>query len=280
MKRNATGRKGFTLLEMAIVITVVGLLIAAILSARAIIRTSQLQAVMAEYQMYNAAVKSFQAKYHALPGDFSGATTLWGEVSASCKVGAATGTKTCNGDGSGQIDFDNTPNYENIAAWRHLSLSGFITQNFSGNTVSGACPFDIKAGANAPASKLKGAMWNIGIDRSGTVYTTGAAGNQYIPMNVCNYSPAIHSLWLGGSLQADAAQPGGCAHSQIPVMTGEEAYELDVKYDDKRARSGKIRHQYNNTATYETCEDTTSTSGGYRTTANGVNCSLVFLLDK
>jgi len=273
--------RGFTLLEITIVLVVVSLIAAGIIAARSIIRTSQIQAIMGEYQAYASAVKNFKSKYRALPGDFAGATAVWGEVSASCKVGAATGTKTCNGDGDGHIEADSTPNYEHIAAWRHLGLSGFINQNFSGNTFSSTtCNIDIRGGDNVPSSKLKASSWNILSSNAGTIYTTGAAGDQYIPMNACKADPTILALWIGGSLQDDDGQSAGCARSQIPVFTAYEAYEIDTKYDDKRAMSGKIRSQYNNTAIYTPCEDTTSTSGGYRTSASGLNCSLVFLVDK
>ncbi|MDX2074750.1 MAG: type II secretion system protein [Alphaproteobacteria bacterium] len=271
--------QGFTLLEVTMTITVIALVVAGILTTRSIIRTSQIQAVMGEYQNYLSAIKNFKGKYRALPGDFAGATALWGEVSSNCKFGAGTGTKTCNGDGDSLIEFD-VSNYEHIEAWRHLALSGFIKQNFTGDVVAGgACNIDIRGGDNVPLSKLKGAMWNLGVDGSGTAYTTGAPGNQYFPINTCTNALHKHALWLGGSLQDDDAQAAGCAHSQIPIFTGEEAYEIDVKFDDKRAGGGKIRNQYNNTATYETCEDSASTSGGYRVSATGVNCSLVFVID-
>lgn len=275
-KRN----EGFTLLEILIVLTIVAVIIASILSTRSLIRGAQIQAVMSEYQMYAGAIKNFKSKYYALPGDFAGATALWGEVSASCKVGAATGTQTCNGNGNGLIEFD-TSNYEHIAAWRHLGLSGFINQNFTGNTFgSTVCNIDIKGGETSPISRLKGATWNIGADTTGTIYTTGGAGTQFIPINACNNLTGINVLWLGGSLQNDDAQSASCAHSQIPVFTGQEAYQLDTKFDDKRAYSGKIRSQYNNTTAYETCEDSSSSNGQYRTSATGVNCSLVFFFER
>ncbi len=270
---------GFTLLEVALVMSVIALIAAGVLAARSIVRTSQIQAVMGEYQMYSSAIKNFKSKYLALPGDFAGATNLWGEVSSNCKIGAATGTKTCNGNGNSLIEFDSTPNYEHIAAWRHLGLSGFISQNFSGNTAgSSTCNIDIKGGENAPASKLKGAVWNVGVNQSGTPYTTGATGDQYFPVNACTGPLNIHALWLGGGLQNDDSQPASCALSQIPTFTGREAYDIDAKFDDKRAGGGKIRTQYNNSSTFTPCYDATSTYGAYKVDATGINCALVFIL--
>lgn len=270
---------GFTLLEVTMVLAIVALIITGILTTRALMRTAQIQAIISQSQEYSSAVKNFKNKFYTLPGDFAGATALWG-ASTNCPVGvtAAAGTQTCNGDGDGVIEIDST-NYEHLAAWRHLGLSGFISQNFTGNSFgSTTCNIDIKGGVTSPISKLKGATWNIGANISGTAYTTGL-GDQYFPMNSCNNLPTLHALWLGGSLQDDNALAESCAHSQIPVFTGQEAYELDVKFDDKKAKGGKIRAQYNNAATYQTCENAASASGGYRTDATGVNCSLVFIIE-
>ncbi len=273
-------RNGFTLLEVTMVLSVVALIVAGLLTTRSLIRTSQIQAVVGQYQEYSSAVKNFKTKFHALPGDFAGATALWG-ASTNCPVGstAATGTQTCNGNGNGIIEIDST-RYEHLAAWRHLGISGFINQNFTGNTFgSTTCNMDIKGGVTSPISKLKGATWNIGANTAGTAYTTGAAGDQYFSMNACTNQPTMHALWLGGSLQDDNGQAESCSQSQIPVFTGAEAYEMDVKFDDKKAKAGKMRAQYNNTATYETCDDPASTSGGYRVNATGLNCSLVFIVE-
>ena len=280
-------RDGFSLLEITIVLSIVAMLAATLLAANSLKRSSQMQAVMSEYQLYAAAIKNFRTKYHALPGDFAGAQALWGSATACPVGGTVTGTQTCNGDGDGFIEFDAVPNYEHLGAWRHLGLSGFISQNFTGNTFgSGTCNIDIKPGQTSPASKLEGAVWNVGVNRSGTTYTTSNAGSagdlddMYFPLSAATDMPSVHALWLGGALQDDSGQAASCSHSQIPVFTGSEAFEVDMKFDDAQATSGKIRSQYNNTAAYQTCENASSPKGGYRTDATGMNCALVFLFEQ
>lgn len=272
-------QRGFTLLEVTVVLGVITLVIAGIISSRALIRNSQLQAVMSEYQMYAIAIKNFKSKYYALPGDFGGATALWG--TGTCPIGASTGTQTCDGNANGFVAIDG--NYEHIIAWRQLGISGFINQNYTGNTASGSpsCDFDIKEGENAPASKLKGAGWNIGSSTySATTYSRGTPGVNF-PMSASIDPINTHALWFGGNLQYDSVATT-CTRSQIPVLTGSEAYQMDMKYDDQTATSGKMRSQYNNTLdspAYQTCENAASTFGGYRTDATGVNCALVFILE-
>jgi prepilin-type N-terminal cleavage/methylation domain-containing protein len=280
MKRN----NGFSLIEITVVVVVIAVILGGFFGAHSIIRNSERQAVISEFKRLSVGLQNFVDTYHELPGDFSTATAQWGEVSPSCHVGAATGTQTCNGDGNSKTEIDPTK-LEHIAAMRHLGLSGFFNENFSGNTVAGgACGMDIRASVNVPASKLKGASWYFGTSVAGVPYTmdsgsyVAGSGTQFIPMNVCTTDVRLHVLWLGGSLQDDDDLPAGCAASQIPVMTGAEAYLIDKKVDDGRFAFGKIRGQYNNTTTYQSCEDSTNSSGGYRTDSNGMNCSLAFIL--
>ena len=308
-------QQGFTLIEAAMVIGTVAIVSSGILATRSIIRTAQIQSIMGEYQLYTGAIKNFKTKYLQLPGDYSNATAKFGSDSPLCIVNSLTGgrvggsssggdngvyrghtdngndgdskagskgsTKTCNGDGDGKITLG-AGKYEHINAWRHLGASGFINQNYTGSRVtSSVCAIDIRAGENVPASRLKGGMWNLGATRSGVPYTTGAPGNQFFPINTCTSALSMNALWLGGSLQDDNAQAASCAQSQVPVFTGREAYDIDAKFDDKRASSGKIRAQYNNTATYSTCYDPTSTAtSGYKADATGMNCSLAFMFQQ
>ncbi len=281
MKKNA----GFTLMEIMVVLTVIGLLIGGIFAGRALIRNSQLQAVLSEYQQYSSAIKNFQDKYQALPGDYFGAETTW-TPSAGCTsaAGVATGNAgTCKGNGNGYIDMTYL---EHIAAWRHLGLSGFVSGNYSGNVVSDVCTttaadnMSIKASENVPASKLKATSWNIAVNSIGIDYATGVAATTFFPMNAAIDRPKLHALRLGGSLQDDAAVATySCSQSQIPVMTAEEAYQMDSKNDDGAVTTGRIRGMFNNTTDYDSCNSGTAATGGYKTTAAGANCAIAFILD-
>ena len=65
-------KKGFTLVELSIVLVVIGLLIGGILTAQSMISTSKITAVVAQIQQFDAGVMSFKTKYNYLPGDAPG----------------------------------------------------------------------------------------------------------------------------------------------------------------------------------------------------------------
>lgn len=80
---------GFTLVELAVVIVIIGLLIGGVLSGRELIHAAQLRSDIKQFEKINAAVNTFQAKFNCLPGDCLNAANL---------LSGAT-----NGDGDGKI---------------------------------------------------------------------------------------------------------------------------------------------------------------------------------
>jgi prepilin-type N-terminal cleavage/methylation domain-containing protein len=67
-------KKGFTLVELSIVLVIIGLLIGGILVAQSMIGTSRLQAMTRQIGQFDAALANFHTKFNQLPGD----TALFG----------------------------------------------------------------------------------------------------------------------------------------------------------------------------------------------------------
>ena len=66
MPRQTTG---FTLVEMAIVVLIVGSLVALILQGQELIRSARVRSLTAQQSAISTAVFGFQDRYRALPGD-------------------------------------------------------------------------------------------------------------------------------------------------------------------------------------------------------------------
>jgi prepilin-type N-terminal cleavage/methylation domain-containing protein len=98
--------RGFSLVELSIVLVILGLLVGGVLSGQSLIRASELRKVTTEYTSIVAAVGSFREKYLYLPGDFPNASQFWGAAAAGagCWFTPNPGTvPTCSGNGDGRL---------------------------------------------------------------------------------------------------------------------------------------------------------------------------------
>ncbi len=105
-------QSGFTLIEIAIVLVIIGLLLGGILKGQELISSARVRNLVSQIDGTKAAFFGFQDRYRALPGDFNLATTQIPNA-------------TQNGNGDGQI-----VGTESIALWDHLSHAGFINGTF------------------------------------------------------------------------------------------------------------------------------------------------------
>lgn len=109
--------KAFTLVEFAVVITIMGLLIGGTLAGIEIIRNSKVAATIAQIDSYNAAVNAFYKTYGSLPGDMLDADKRLPNCEADLnfngcelqKVGGMMTTYKCN-DNDGDTDYLETTN--------------------------------------------------------------------------------------------------------------------------------------------------------------------------
>ena len=81
MMRNSylKNQKGFTLVEIAIVLVIVGLLIGGILKGQSMIRNAKVKRLVNEIEGIRAAALSYQDRYGMLPGDESDANAPIGD---------------------------------------------------------------------------------------------------------------------------------------------------------------------------------------------------------
>ncbi len=113
--RKDLGQKGFTLIELAIVLVIIGIMLGGVLKGQQMIENAKMKAVADQAKSLAVAVYSFQDKYGQFPGDFNAATTQL----------AGTGCTVANGNNNGQIT-------EYFAAAEHLACAGYITGSYNG----------------------------------------------------------------------------------------------------------------------------------------------------
>jgi prepilin-type N-terminal cleavage/methylation domain-containing protein len=208
-----TDTRGFSLVELSIVLVILGLLTGGILGGQALIRAAEMRAVGTEYDKWQAAVYTFKQKYFAYPGDFDKATQFW--------LDSGGNPVSWDGNNNGRIDFPVAANSEGevFTFWQHLALAGLIEGEFTGLSGSNGAQ-DSYIGENVPGSKFSSAGW------SAQRIDLGSPG------------PDSYNLEYGSLLQFGAKIPnwemGG------PVMSPEEAWNIDTKLDDGQPAKGKI----------------------------------------
>lgn len=75
--------RGFSLVELSIVLVILGLLTGGILSGQSLIRAAELRSVVTDIQQIQTSIYSFRDRYMALPGDMKDATDFWGIAGGS-----------------------------------------------------------------------------------------------------------------------------------------------------------------------------------------------------
>jgi prepilin-type N-terminal cleavage/methylation domain-containing protein len=119
-------QKGFTLIEIAIVLVIIGLLLGGVLKGQELINTARVRALNNTVDGITAAWFSFQDRYRAFPGDYLTARAV---VNLSDGAGGAVAG---GGDGNGLVDSD----IERGRVWLHLESAGYITGGYDGAIVA------------------------------------------------------------------------------------------------------------------------------------------------
>ncbi|MGC2518795.1 MAG: prepilin-type N-terminal cleavage/methylation domain-containing protein [Burkholderiales bacterium] len=136
-KRSA--QAGFTLVEIAIVLVIIGLLLGGILKGQEMITQAKIKNVINDFNGITAAVTSYQDRYRAIPGDDQGATARW--TAANPNHGNSDGIITGLYNANDTAGTGGAPAAiaESNLFWQHLRLSGFVPGPTSG-TGSGTPP--------------------------------------------------------------------------------------------------------------------------------------------
>jgi prepilin-type N-terminal cleavage/methylation domain-containing protein len=153
-----TKQTGFTLVEIAIVLVIIGLLLGGILKGQEMIVQAKVKNSITDFSGVSAAYFGYQDRYRAIPGDDAGAATRWtGAVVSSGGINVP-GDRVLSGSYVPATATDETALW-----WDHLRRSGFVTGTGVANPVNsfsgtlGVQQGDgTGTGATAPAAVLGG----------------------------------------------------------------------------------------------------------------------------
>jgi prepilin-type N-terminal cleavage/methylation domain-containing protein len=156
-------QSGFTLIEIAIVLVIIGLLLGGLLKGQELITNARVRNIISQQDGIKAAYFAFQDRYRGIPGDYPQA-----QAAANIPgIAALNGGAGVGGNGDGVVANTATAT-ESVLAWVHLSHAGLITGSY---TAANNLP---TAGTDNSPTNPYGALMQIHFDN---VYQ-GALGNR------------------------------------------------------------------------------------------------------
>jgi prepilin-type N-terminal cleavage/methylation domain-containing protein len=132
---DSSAKRGFTLIELSIVLIIVGLIVGGILVGHDLINMAQIRATVGQIEKFNAAINAFHEKYNGLPGDLHYENTAaFGFFTFADTAGGGNAGARGYGDGNGVIESTDTVGAEEltkgigetIVFWRHLSEAQLV----------------------------------------------------------------------------------------------------------------------------------------------------------
>jgi prepilin-type N-terminal cleavage/methylation domain-containing protein len=144
-------QKGFTLVEIAIVLVIIGLLLGGILKGQEMITQAKIKNVIADFSGISAAYHGYQDRYRAIPGDDPNAATRWAGAAISATAG-----EPGNGVVQGKYN-SGTAGDESRLWWDHLRRAGFVAGSLTQQPFNAATGMiGVQTGDSAGGAALGG----------------------------------------------------------------------------------------------------------------------------
>jgi prepilin-type N-terminal cleavage/methylation domain-containing protein len=221
MSRKTDKRAAFTLIEISIVLVIIGLIVGGVLLGQDLIEGARMRAQISQLEKFDSAVTTFKLKYNALPGD------VWSPTQFGLGFDCSPPN---HGNQNGIIEDENGSyppshtNCEPVYFFVHLQQAQLISELNNWSSAANSCynngQYSQTIGCQFPEGKVGSGGFLAHSDASGTL-------GYFFGMSL--YDPTVLNPY-------NITQ-----HTNNPVITPMQAYQLDVKLDDGLPMTGNIK---------------------------------------
>lgn len=206
--------KGFTLVELAIAMVIIGLLIGGILKGIELVEQARVKKVVSFVKSVTAAHSTFIEKYNAVAGDMRMAQAMLPGCTGECVGGTGDGrVGAVVGVSSTQARRNTLPEVETTMFWRHLALANLITG------------IDVTAPVMQPS---------FGTTHPGSPFGGG------FEVTTLNVASGDLPVGLVLKFQAELA-PSSTANV---IVSPDVARQIDIAMDDGMPDTGTVKAEY------------------------------------
>lgn len=241
-------KAGFTLAELAISLTIIGLLLGGVLMGQRVILSARISATVSQVNEIESDTTAFKDQYGYLPGDMPSADVKIKDCTEACKLqDTMTDVDGVYTTGDGRVglrqwlffqfqgasispsDLGAGPEPETVLFWYELMRAGYrVVVNDDG--IRGEEP---SFGGSLPVAKIGGGFW-VG-------YAGGVATPTVWDTNLF-YSMSGTVLMLVGANENMRDSEVGSFYDGLPFpLTPAMASEIDIKLDDGVPISGRAQ---------------------------------------
>lgn len=235
---------GFTLVELAIVIVIIGLLVGGVMQGQELIQQAQIRTAIKDFVSFRAAYVTFKSKYDFVPGDSATASNF------------ISGAVNCSGNC--RDGYLGTYSNQSIRSLNNLTSAGLIKGNFPGTQA------DFSGGG---CSKTECPI-------------AAFSGNVYFPVTTNITNPP--SLSFDNTYRNGILIYAGINIDSSAGISPETAYQLDLKMDDGVPAAGYIlgigAGGFWTLGGYNSCS-TTSGGTAYNLTITTKTCRPFYVLE-
>lgn len=255
---NIRSEKGFTLVELAVVMIIIGLLIGGVLKGQELIKSAKVTSTISQIKGIDAAVSTFQDIYAGLPGDLPNPDTRLPGCTGVCVT-----TSTWASIGNGLVD--EATAFDPAATPADGSEAvAFFAQLAAADLISGVTPGDDTFGGNYPQAPVGG-----GFVAQTVANVTDMPGNLSTEL-----APAGNGAFRAGLYLMHQQAVGSLTN--LPVSNPLTMQRIDRKVDDGNPLTGSVYAAETTTGSCgATITGSTSAANAYNTANSSLVCNAV-----